>query len=425
MVLPAALAIVASHGKWACLMYSAHSVWRRPRLFRTWPPNDFWRAAKTKHIVEFDRVDSEGDPVQVAKRLRSIADDIKHMLPAHLAAAEEWEDRDALSLAAQSNVRFLENFAHSIDPAQLLRQERRYSAFALIESVCLSDMLRRARNLREIVRRALPLVLPAALAEVGIARLHVGGIPRTSTARRARTLFDVAYMLFMRDLLVPSPPPRRTPALTFFAWCDSSPMGGRNWLLSHMHILRVSDKDDMLQLLRAIKTLVDTSEKIEDNCIVDDDDIIDEGDENRLRDSRAQLSLFVLQGFDYHCIVPGTLGTKAATLEHKTSTLLHGLALECPSLCGVQGLISGMVSLTTDMGVELGIAEVTKSGFWTWFGRAVRPEQLQPDDGVSSDSDTADPDLDDGNHLFPNSMPVPGLLHILDNLLELAHTKLQ
>ena len=85
----------------------------------------------------------------------------------------------------------------------ILRNTGRYSSVSLIETVCLSDLLRNGRNLREIVERAIRFVLPPHMVEVCKQRLAKGSLARDATARRARTLFDVAFMLFMRTRLVP------------------------------------------------------------------------------------------------------------------------------------------------------------------------------------------------------------------------------
>ena len=159
----------------------------------------------------------------------------------------------------------------------------------------------------------------------------------------------------------------------------------------------------------------------------DDGAMIPSEGEGSFWQRRSQWSVLVLESFDFHCVVPGTLGAKAASLQHKVSTVLHGLSLECPTLESVQMLVAGQVSMTTDMGVELGLSDASHSGFWQWFGKNARPARMIPDGGCpgsSDDSGEENANRDGGEHLFPISSPVPGLLHILDNLLGTVHSEL-
>ena len=155
-----------------------------------------------------------------------------------------------------------------------------------------------------------------------------------------------------------------------------------------------------------------------------------------LEAKRATLSDVIACSFEYHCVIPGTLGTKAASVEHKCSTMLHALSLEVPQLRDVETLSNGIVALCTDMGMELALSEVTKSGFWKWLGREKGPERVHADAGSMStcsggegleggdghgEAAEAPRAVDTDEHLFSRCIPIPGCLHIFDNLLKTVH----
>ena len=91
----------------------------------------------------------------VSKRLQTLAADLRERMP---QLVQEDEDGET-SMAMQSHLRFLDDMAYTFDPFTLSRRTKMYPCVTLIETVCLSDMLRHAENLRENIARALPLVL--------------------------------------------------------------------------------------------------------------------------------------------------------------------------------------------------------------------------------------------------------------------------
>ena len=326
-----------------------------------------------------------------------------------------------------------------------------YTCQVLIETVLMADMLRDGSQLREIVRRSCRILLSNVDYDVVEAQLATGGIPRKSAARRARSLFDFAFALAMRQhLLVADSPP------ILFGWADSSPMGGRNWLVSHLHIWRARTASEMRAVLAAAEELaaMPTVARVarrparaaldEEGAFIRAGPAADnDRDAEEIEARKAALSHVVAQSFEYHCIIPGTLGTKAASVEHKCSTILHALRLEVPHAQDVEKLTSGMVALCTDMGTELALSEVSKSGFWKWFGREEAPARIHADTGDASFSEgDGEEGLEDGDapdppapaapdaiaadqKLFSQCIPIAGLLHILDNLLKNVHASSQ
>ena len=129
-----------------------------------------------------------------------------------------------------------------------------------------------------------------------------------------------------------------------------------------------------------------------------------------------------------HHLLPGALGSRAASLPRKASTLLCQMRHETSDVGHFHSIIDSVVSFCTDMGTELGIADITKSG-WAHFHESLRlPEQhpIVQDDGTDAahfpDSEEA-PQLTSSNvHLFRRALPIPGVLHIISSCTEMLHT---
>jgi hypothetical protein len=86
----------------------------------------------------------------------------------------------------------------------------------------------------------------------------------------------------------------------------------------------------------------------------------------------------------------------------------------------LDAMLNSAVSCTTDLGTEAGIADIASAGFWSHFHELCKPQTL------SSDVGEIPPELDEPlaaarDHLFQHALPVPGLLHIMDNLTKDIH----
>ena len=63
--------------------------------------------------------------------------------------------------------------------------------------------------------------------------------------------------------------------------------------------------------------------------------------------------------FEYHCLVPAALGNVKA--EDKAAALIHQLRLETVDFLSLERLLcTQLVSCTTDMGVELSLADMRR-----------------------------------------------------------------
>ena len=87
----------------------------------------------------------------------------------------------------------------------------------------------------------------------------------------------------------------------------------------------------------------------------------------------------ICSAFRWHCPPPACLGSGAESLQHKCSAMLHSLTLESSSMRALARNLERCVALCTDMGTEMGLADVVGSSLYRlvstcfctiWVGRA-------------------------------------------------------
>ena len=117
------------------------------------------------------------------------------------------------------------------------------------------------------------------------------------------------------------------------------------------------------------------------------------------------------------------MGARAGDLHHKCAAILHTLNLEAHGVEHLAAMLDHMVSVTTDMGVELGIGDCQAPTLWRDFrARFGRADQLEADDGggeATSEAAAADPGR---AFIFGNAIPVLGVMHIMGNLTADVHS---
>ena len=81
----------------------------------------------------------------------------------------------------------------------------------------------------------------------------------------------------------------------------------------------------------------------------------------------ADLSRVLCRSLSYHTPIPQALGTRAASLPHKTSCLTSTMSYLAPVAQHLHNLFKSGVSGTMDLGTEYGIPDVAQAGWWTHF----------------------------------------------------------
>ena len=173
-------------------------------------------------------------------RLGQIADALRGMAPGHLAGIEDESERCGSGRDLAVDVEFLEGLGALLAPVDILGRGLRrddedlnqtvnphatYPGITIMRAAMAGHMLKRMSDLDRIFRFAIEITAPAALVRPLLADLRKK-TPIPATVRRARFSSDAAFSLLMR--------PHVALARPCWFWADSSPQGGRNWLLSQM-----------------------------------------------------------------------------------------------------------------------------------------------------------------------------------------------
>ena len=134
----------------------------------------------------------------------------------------------------------------------------------------------------------------------------------------------------------------------------------------------------------------------------------------------------VAEAYQWHCLVPTALGAREAKLSNKVAACLHALNLESLGLEHLQQTMNQVVAFTSDLGVEVGLAEAQLGpSLLQWFDTSKHHNltvQVEEDTGegkclVDPISTTKAEDTP----IFENAFPVPGMLHIISNCILQSH----
>ena len=365
-------------------MTSASATRRLQRIFQEWPPQAFFRmrqpAFATPQLLDVGQ--------DVADRMVQIADRLREFAPRLLASCLDADQQGAEEFQLVSDVQFLESVAASVSSnphgSDLGRMR---PAESLIECLRGAHLLSNRGEFINVVRHGIRLVLPPALARALETRMQQGHLVlKKSAIIRGRFGFDCAFALLCRTELPAGG--------TWYAWADSSPQGGRDWLLGHSHHLLASTAPELLKLADAVNELAamglvpfeslrsepypsssEGSDADSTACLLQEDVGDSGGVEPQSRASKCRsLTRQVVASWSYHCMAPGALGSKAGSLEHKCSTLLHSLSLESQSTAETVQRLDALISMTTDMGVEMGLTNVAlgEAGFCQCFNSSLK-----------------------------------------------------
>ena len=209
-------------------------------------------------------------------------------------------------------------------------------------------------------------------------RQHMS-MPSASTICRARFLFDGACMLLRRTML-------HSPHVHYFL-VDASPQGGRDFELAMVCSIAKNDLVGAMQRAHELVQLWGNLDLEQDPAAVVQDD------EEARHSLQAALQVRVLP--------PVQLGQARANTLDRYVALMHALWLDWGP-CNLRTQSEGVVSLTSDLGVEAALTSikpVQSSAVFPWL---VDDEGLQESVG-------------DAQFSLNHGIPVAGLLHIIHN----------
>ena len=270
----------------------------------------------------------------------------------------------------------------------------RYKSTFLINCLVLSGMICNDSNMRDVVEQSIKTVFSSSLAASLLKLLDSVKVPSASTMHRARFQVDVGLMLLsqscFKELL------DSCTAFSCYALCDSSPQGGRDWLLTTLHSLHTSiGVGESWRLGSKVFSLVTggaselrgpTPEELND-----------------MHTWLQQLRKILVCSN----VPPASLGSHRSGLSHKVHAFTHSLMLEVGDSQALKKWLPNLVSLTTDFGTESKIATDRSWPMDELFPHAV---------GLECDVEGA---RRDDSHLelsYRDTLHIPGALHILHNI---------
>ena len=343
-----------------------------------------------------------------ASHAASIAHEIRQVAPILLQSVSEEEDRSAKRLHLESMVSRLDSFSNALDRAS---GNRKHPPRALLACLSAGMQLRNRKHLRITVESAIQAIFPACEFADDVWEK----IPSASTLSRAQLLVDASLCCLMR---------RRFEEMnhcdaSIFMFADSSPQAGSDWLLSTCNIIPGSSLDSCMQAAWQLKSdyswaafLSALHEEERDT----QDDVV------RIVTAREDLGSRLRQMICTHRCLPMALGSGATSLEHKCRCIARALFAEAQSLPLLKGLLSGVVSVTTDMGVELGVGDAAglavEEVLPSWMH-----EPLSFDCDDNSGFEKVRPAISE--HFLPRALVIPGLNHIIDNMCSDANHAMQ
>jgi len=277
------------------------------------------------------------------------------------------------------------------------------------------------------------LALPSQLAHQLCAAVDAGRVPKATQLSHARVIFGVAFMKWMQGHnaeLVPAPEMYRiVPSLKEHtraslgltscvrtALLDSSPMGGRNWLV---HEYFTYSAEDAVRAYDAQVELILIHLNGDDIEAIDvDDDIFDDGDDDEFggadfhsvqegrtqsaASKRSSLSDVIIRTCDHHIGPLTAHGCREAKLVQKIHNVLYATYLETGSWPGVLAHARSVISWTSDLGTESGIGKAPAVDLQSMF--PYLQTLAEPAGGAEHNRDpTCDP------RVFERAFVVPGV----------------
>lgn len=342
-------------GRWKTILMCANMPVSVSEALQ-WPPKAWFAnmaKKKGKHLP----------PPKDASLDLGLLEDMKHSLRAWApavasAAASAGEDGfDEEMFKLHRYVSFLDRFTHNMEPEQIVAlgfHARRWKARKLLMSVIVSSHLQDKGMMEKLLNKSIELSVPEPLQKACVHEMSELLMKTVSKARVSRAQLAVDCTL-MREVAFR----RKGVNMFLYFWAGSSPQANSNWMVSSYAAIRA---DNIVSLLATAHRLINSAQEWHQCC-----GLPDSGEREArmlsIAKERDSLGLLVCESISVHKQVPVALGHMAAGLEAKTRAILHGLRLECSGDDEVRRALLHTVSITPDMGVEMGIADTRGGGF--------------------------------------------------------------
>ena len=270
-----------------------------------------------------------------------------------------------------------------------------YPVAALIECCRAAWLLRSSNDLKAVFRQLVPGTCPDDIRGVLLQRIdETGGIPSKDTTLCARTSLDLSFEISARKVF--SPTVGQAPC--WWLWADSSPMAGDNWLWAFLHYSKCKTDDDWKWFavyfhelcrpnadaaMNPVGDETDGSEsddttpstndrdsvaqpKASKHIMADDGEVELEDSDSDVEEAKpvsertvSDLTGVLCRSLGHHTLLPQALGTRAANLPHKVSSICQSLSFATSGAKGVYNMFQTGISGTFDLGTEYGTADIS------------------------------------------------------------------
>ena len=269
----------------------------------------------------------------------------------------------------------------------------RYSSAQVLHAVLSSWAMRSPDVAINVCEHICGMMFP------GLFQSHSLHSPSSSTLRRSRAHVDFGLLMLAQEQ---NRCLELKPNYFRYGWSDSSPIGGRNWLVSkhvavpvkHVVLCYICARCLALDTAALAQIALEQQQNLDDES--DDasrpygvatsswwlsdmedpssiaskfrDDVADGGRVGLLSSSeRQKLATHLLENVRLHTHIPTSLAMGQADLTHKSASLVHQIGVETSTPEDLSCWLDGVRSWCTDMGVEAALSEVR-----------VKPEALLP-----------------------------------------------
>ena len=380
------IARLVALGEWETVMFLKRWGALSANVFQGYPTPQWWQQAAVAERV--------GDltPALSPELCADLASSLRRWSPSICNHAEDAEVALGEHMLLSHFITWLEGCSQRLTSVSI--SDCRARALREIHAVLLRLSLRNDRSMPEVLPSACELLFPGLFDTGPNSPLQVAtkAFPSRSTLQRAMFRLDAAFVLAHRQAA-------QEPQLLYF-WCDSSPQGGRDWLISKH---RVVSRSRVAAAAAAANFLSATPEPDPGPTMQSDDE------------QRTCHNATLAASITEHVQVPVALGSGRTTLEHKVAAFLHSTGVECGSLSALEAMCSSIVSFTTDLGTETGISEFqcvdcsTLLPTWLTAG-ALQPEELGDSREVPAEHAA--------RFVFQRAIVIPGALHLLHSVMQ-------
>ena len=222
-------------------------------------------------------------------------------------------------------------------------------------------------------------------------------LPKQPTISKARFLLDSGFTLMCQcfwDRML------NGPEFWIYLTTDSSPRSGREWLLSLMWIITVTDACEYFDLMRQ---LIDLRKSVAP-CL------------KTIAEMTKRMSQLILK----HVLAPVCVGARHLSVAAKFAACVHSIRLECSSWSVCQQVVARILQVLTDWGTESAFTSLPPFDLTSVF-----PHWGNNNDSVQDDSNLecflcADPCIS-----MMGAVCTPGIEHICNNGLSQIGKKLK